>query len=122
MPMMMQTGTFFNSRPQTASSANRRVNTVERTGGLKFQEAQTVPYETRNIANVAPFVETEKVVARFYGYFKFDRIFDLDSVLGPAGVNAADCRYITILFFMEDNTCEIIEKRQLNSGELICCR
>ena len=93
---------------------------MERTGGLKFQEAQTSLTGTRNIANVAPFVETEKVVARFYGYFKFDRIFDLGSVLGPAGVNAADCRYITILFFMEDNTCEIIEKKQPNSGKKCC--
>jgi hypothetical protein len=55
-------------------------------------------------------------VARFYGYFNFNRIFEKSSVLGPASVDEADPRYLTVLFFVEDGTVEIIEKKSVNSG------
>ena len=116
VPSVEQTGEMYNRRPLTASSA--RPSTAERTGGLTFQVVDPVPLVARNLPKVAPFVETEKVVARFYGYFNFDRIFELASVLGPASVGAADPRYLTFLFFVEDQTCEIIEKKQPNSGML----
>jgi DUF1126 PH-like domain len=68
---------------------------------------------------VASFVETERLVARFYGYFSFDRILDPSSLLGPASVDPADSRQVTVTFFIEDQTCEITEERQLNSGNLL---
>lgn len=115
-PTMEQTGEFYQSRPFTASAAIMRPSTFERTGGLKFQDAAPLPRITRNLPKVAPFVETDKIVARFYGYFNFDRIFELGSVLGPASVDSTDPRYLTLLFFVEDQTCEITEKKQPNSG------
>lgn len=118
VPSVEQTGEYYNRRPLTASAATNRPSTSERTGGLNFQVIDPIPVVTRNLPKVAPFVETEKIVARFYGYFNFDRIFELASVLGPASVGAADPRYLTFLFFVEDQTCEIIEKKQPNSGKI----
>lgn len=117
IPTIDQTGEVYNRRPLTASSAIMRPSTAERTGGLKFQDVAPAISKNRNLPKVASFVETDKVVARFYGYFSFDRIFELGSVLGPASVDAADARYLTFLYFVEDQTCEIIEKKQPNSGE-----
>ena len=115
-PTMEQTGEFYPSRPFTASAVSFRPSALEITGGLKFQDAIPMPRITRNLPKVAPFVETDKIVARFYGYFNFDRIFELGSVLGPAGVDSTDPRYLTLLFYVEDQTCEISEKKQPNSG------
>jgi hypothetical protein len=44
---------------------------------------------------------------------------DPSSLLGPASVDPADSRQVTVTFFIEDQTCEITEERQLNSGNLL---
>jgi hypothetical protein len=119
LPTMGLTGNYFKNRPQTAPSAPVRASSSDRTGGLRFQDTSRIPPASRNIPMVASFVETERLVARFYGYFSFDRILDPSSLLGPASVDPADSRQVTVTFFIEDQTCEITEKRQLNSGNLL---
>ena len=75
-----------------------------------------MPPISRRIDKVPPYVETEKVIARFYAYFNYERIFDRSSALGPPSVGTSDARYLTILFYVSDETCEILENRQPNSG------
>eukprot|EP00596_Hydrurales_sp_CCMP1899_P008495 CAMPEP_0119045416 /NCGR_PEP_ID=MMETSP1177-20130426/39552_1 /TAXON_ID=2985 /ORGANISM="Ochromonas sp, Strain CCMP1899" /LENGTH=677 /DNA_ID=CAMNT_0007017137 /DNA_START=91 /DNA_END=2121 /DNA_ORIENTATION=+ len=106
------------NRPMTASARPSTASSYmpERTGGLKFQQIPAVLTSTRTLPKVPSFVETEKIVTRFYGYFNYNRIFEKDSVLGSASVDPSDPRYLTILFFLEDETCEIIEKKAPNSG------
>lgn len=118
LPTTGLTGNYFRNRPQSAPSAPVRTTSSDRTGGLRFQDTSRAPPVSRNIPNVASFVETERLVARFYGNFSFDRVLDPGSLLGPASVDPADSRQVTIVFFIEDQTCEITEKKQLNSGDL----
>ena len=118
LPTMGLTGNYFKNRPQTAPSAPVRDSSFDRTGGLRFQDSSRAPPVSRNIPNVASFVETDRLVARFYGHFGFDRILEPGSLLGPASVDPSDSRKVTIVFFIEDQTCEITEKGQLNSGNL----
>ena len=60
---------------------------------------------------VPPFVETEKIVTRFFAFFNYDRTYDRDSALGAPSVARVDARYLTIMFYVADGTCEISETK-----------
>jgi hypothetical protein len=103
------------ARPQTASASMLRPS-ADRTGKFFFQNKGQAPEMTRKLAKVPGFVETEKVVTRFYAFFNYDRTYDRASALGAPSIAKADARYLTILFYVADGTCEISETKEQNSG------
>jgi DUF1126 PH-like domain len=105
-------------RPHTASTSMLRPSTgsTSRNNGFVLQSPVPQPVISRKFTKVPAFVETEKIVARFYGYFNYDRTFDRASALGHPSIRDADARYLTILFYVADETCEISETRAPNSG------
>lgn len=103
------------ARPQTAAASMLRPS-ADRTGKFFFQNNCRPSAPTRKLANVAGFVETEKVVTRFYAFFNYDRTYDRASALGAPSIAKADARYLTIFFYVADGTCEISETKEQNSG------
>jgi len=120
-------------RPHTAAVTAQK-NTSEGVANLLLQSrpvtahamtAKSVEYyvhpsmkpEAINFEPTLPkFVQTDKVVLRFYGYFSEDRVWDGYSPLGNATVEKSLCRLLTIYFYMVDDTVEMIETKQPNSG------
>ena len=108
-------GTMPITRPQTASTTMLRPS-ADRTGKFFFQSKLMAPTATRKLEKVPAFVETEKVVTRFFAFFNYDRTYDRASALGAPSIPKADARYLTILFYVADSSCEISETKEQNSG------
>jgi len=68
---------------------------------------------------VASFVNTEKVVCRFFGYFKETRHFDDSNPIGTPQVENEIIRKLIIHFYMQDNSVEINEEKNDNDG-MVC--
>jgi len=72
---------------------------------------------TTAFAPVVPkFVETDKLVLRFFGHFFEERIWEQDSPLGENGIETHMARLLTVFFYVEDLSIELIEPKQTNSG------
>ena len=65
---------------------------------------------------VPKFVYNDKKVCRFYGYLAQERLWDKDSALGQPTVETNMIRYLTILVYLIDDTIEIQEEKQTNTG------
>jgi hypothetical protein len=62
------------------------------------------------------YVETDRQIARFYGYFKQERPFELYGPLGGKVVEKTMIRFMCILVYIYDGTVEINEPKDINSG------
>lgn len=62
------------------------------------------------------YVETDKQTARFYGYFYEERPWDHEGPLGESRVEPAVCRQVVVHYYIYDDTVEINEPKQPNSG------
>ena len=62
------------------------------------------------------FLETEKQVCRFYGHFFQSRNWDNKGPLGYPTIEAASGRRLTILYYLNDQTIEMVEPKTQNSG------
>eukprot|EP01031_Cornospumella_fuschlensis_P027637 gene27637-33375_t len=83
------------SRPQTASATMSRPVSA---------------------AKLPRYVETDKQVARFFGYFYEARPWDHEGPLGESLIETHVCRPIVLHYYIYDDTIEINEPRVLNSG------
>eukprot|EP01041_Mallomonas_annulata_P008802 gene8802-18211_t len=62
------------------------------------------------------FVENDKLVLRYYGHFFEDRVWDPEAPLGLSVVENKICRYLTLYYYITDDSFEMIEPKQANSG------
>lgn len=105
-------------RPSSApyivfSEENRRE--IQET--LRQEEAGSVPFSpVKRVSSIPSFVEREKLVARFYGYFLQPRSWERDSPLGAPTIEDNIVRNLTVLFYIEDGSVEMSERKMSNSG------
>jgi hypothetical protein len=98
------------SRPATAAPIRNEI----------FYRTSNSAYSTfaksSGIFKNPKYIELDQKVCRFYGYFLQPRIWDKTSALGEPTVETEQCRHVTILYYLVDDTVEINEKKVINSG------
>lgn len=62
------------------------------------------------------YVETDKQICRFFGYVEVNRTWDRDGPLGLSTIEPTMRRDMTFLYYIYDDTLEITEGREVNSG------
>lgn len=100
------------TRPSTAGSNRTEM----------FYKTSNSIYNSSTRPSTATFVkprylEMEQKVCRFYGYFLQQRQWDQLSALGQPTVESDQCRHVTILYYLVDDTIEINERKVVNSGK-----
>jgi hypothetical protein len=85
---------FQQTRPSTAGASTNRSSTVK----------------------LPRYVETDRQVARFFGYFIVSRPWDREGPLGESLVEPQMVRQVTIHYFIFDDTVEIKEPKNTNAG------
>jgi len=65
---------------------------------------------------IPKFVEMDRLVARFYGYFYQERPWAKNGPLGDPSIETHLCRHVSIMYYLENDTVEISEKVVPNSG------
>ncbi len=106
------------SRPSTATLLGRNSTPLFgdskiATIGLPQKEAPPI---MRRQPSVPKFIEDEKMVCRFYGFFTEDRVWDYDSPLGVPNIEREVVRNVTIYYYLIDQTVQIIEAKIGNTG------
>jgi hypothetical protein len=71
----------------------------------------------RSIPTVPKYVETDKLVCRFYGYFYDERVWAKDTPLGTPDIEKEIVRKLTIYYYLHDNTVSMNEAVVNNSGK-----
>ena len=66
---------------------------------------------------VPKFVETDKIVLRFKAHFFEERIWERDNPLGDNILEKNMPRYLTISYYVEDMSIEMIEPKIPNAGK-----
>jgi hypothetical protein len=94
----------------------RSVSEAALPGGLTFDEDKVVAVASRKMPVVPSFVENDRLVMRFFGFFHFRRLWDKHGALGYTPFPDEEPRYVTVLYYLEDQTCEIIEPKLDNTG------
>eukprot|EP00595_Chromulina_sp_UTEXLB2642_P000719 CAMPEP_0196761390 /NCGR_PEP_ID=MMETSP1095-20130614/609_1 /TAXON_ID=96789 ORGANISM="Chromulina nebulosa, Strain UTEXLB2642" /NCGR_SAMPLE_ID=MMETSP1095 /ASSEMBLY_ACC=CAM_ASM_000446 /LENGTH=826 /DNA_ID=CAMNT_0042110867 /DNA_START=24 /DNA_END=2505 /DNA_ORIENTATION=- len=108
------------SRPNTAEPVINRPSVGSRSNvsllasfGLPKVEP---PAPSRKQPLVPKFVENEKQVCRFYGYFYDERVWDDSTPLGVPTIERDMVRKLTIYYYLYDNTIHMAEPRAQNTG------
>lgn len=107
------------SRPGTAGPLGRSSSSpflsdsLIATIGLPKKQPPPIP---RKQPSVPVFVEHDKAVCRFYGYFIETRVWDYDAPLGVPDIEKDVQRKVVILFYLVDQTVQIIEPKVVNTG------
>lgn len=107
------------NRPSTAqplgrnSLASKSSASILANFGLPRVEPIAPP---RHQPHIPKFVENDKVVCRFYGYFYDDRVWASDNPLGVPTIENEMGRRLTILYYVDDNTISMAEPKIQNSG------
>jgi hypothetical protein len=96
--MFGQSNDFGSQRPSSAGALSMR--------GSKKMMPTKIP----------KFVEMDRLVARFYGYFYQERPWAKNGPLGDPTIETHLCRHVTIMYYLENDTVEISEKVMPNSG------
>jgi DUF1126 PH-like domain len=100
---------------ETGLLQSQTIGYMQASLGLPRKQAQyAVP---RRDPSVPHFVETDKIVLRFYGHFFENRVWDEDGPLGKPIIENTMSRKLTIFYYVTDQTVEISETKQANSGE-----
>lgn len=94
-----------NTRPSTAG--------ISRPNSTASLLNETVKLGT---PTVPKFIANEKQVLRFYGYFSTARNWEADMPLGVPAIESEMVRFLTICYYLDDNTIEMREKNSRNSG------
>lgn len=108
-------------RPSTAGGTGR-----PGTGGLgAFHLGSRTLESTSNLAQqqrpqtssgIPRFVTTDKQICRFHAYVEVERPWDQSGPLGPSKIEPYLVRHMTILYYIYDDTIEITEAKETNSG------
>lgn len=80
------------------------------------ENSSTIDLE-RTIPTVPKYVEAEKIICRFYGYFYDKRVWATDTPLGTPNIEKDIVRKLTIYYYMVDNTVSMNEAIVNNSGK-----
>lgn len=112
----------FAARPTTAGGAA----TSTRNGSkfmldlLRPQTADSSMYKTPDAVTYSPvipkFVQTDKIVLRFYGFFLDERVYDMNAPLGSNFLEKQIVRYLTIYYYVGNMTIAMNEPKSVNSG------
>lgn len=95
------------------SLASRFSNSVLSNFGLPRVDPE-VPQ--RKQLTVPQYVENDKVVCRFYGYFIEERVWARDTPLGVPTIENDMFRKLIILYYVDDNTIAMTEPKSSNTG------
>lgn len=109
-------------RPKTAGHLLQSVSEINGRALARSESGLEVPFSQsmRKVASVPLFVERDRQVCRFFGYFCESRIWDDESPLGCPTLEREITRDLTILYYIVDDTVEIHEKINHNSGMIEC--
>jgi hypothetical protein len=66
--------------------------------------------------NLPKFVQTDKQICRFSAYIESERAWDQDGPLGPSVIEPVIIRQMTILYYIADDSIEIVEQKNINAG------
>lgn len=125
----------FSSRPSTAgqlpslsdpspaqrpATAGARPFSANPSAGLGAYHLGSRTLETKRpqtAAVIVPrFVTTDKQICRFHAYIETERFWNQAGPLGPSQIEPSIVRHMTILYYIYDDTIEISEARETNSG------
>jgi hypothetical protein len=96
----------FESRPNTAAAGSSRFSTLQFPTNGRVEEEVRVPR----------FVEFDKKICRFHAHFFQDRNWEKDCPLGDPVIETRIPRLLTVLYHLVDDSIEITEPKQTNSG------
>ena len=102
------------SRPNTAPAQSGAENGIFGAMGFPRREPQSL---NRRTPVIPKYIETEKQVCRFYGHFFQSRNWDNNGPLGYPTIENSASRRLTILYYLNDQTVEMIEPKTQNSGK-----
>lgn len=110
-----------NQEFEVAASLNRPSTAGSNRTEMFYKTSNSI-YNSSTRPSTATFIkprylEMEQKVCRFYGYFLQLRQWDQLSALGQPTVEADQCRHVTILYYLVDDTIEINERKVVNSGK-----
>lgn len=102
---------IIRSRPSTAG--NSRSQMFYKTTNSTYNGS---PKQSTSTFVKPKYIEMDQKVCRFYGYFLQPRLWDELSALGKPAIESDQCRHVTILYYLVDDTIEINERKVVNSG------
>lgn len=109
---------FDKSRqPEPEDHASRNGEELDEFEGGKFKGLQTPQARLAASRPFIPrFVVNDREVARFYAHTMQPRAWDESCPIGVPSIESIMFRRMTILFYLIDNTVEIIEEKNENAG------
>lgn len=83
---------------------------------MSHSQSQPILSRPSTASKLPRYVETDKQIARFYGYFSEQRPWDKDGPLGESVIEPRIYRNVVIHYYIYDDTLEINEPKTTNSG------